>query len=165
MDGTVLYPMNQLQMIKPDIFESKASKYIGREFLREDVIPILNCKWNDVIHLSAVSPQKIEGIYNSILGRPTSPQRFFQIDSSALLPSDTIIYWYKEAERKNKFKEGNFEAFGIDKLKDCDIIPPETVAYYKEMFSQNKRPLMFYRIPHILFKGTIETKNTSIIEV
>ncbi|MBK8551651.1 MAG: hypothetical protein IPL53_11555 [Ignavibacteria bacterium] len=73
--GNVLYPLNTLKEIHPDLYEQQASKYAGREHITCQIIPILNCLWNDVLHFSAVNPEEISayrirkksGFYNDLL--------------------------------------------------------------------------------------------------
>ena len=42
-----------------ELYKGHARKYEGREHLMEEIIPILNCKWNDVVQFSALNPQVI----------------------------------------------------------------------------------------------------------
>lgn len=53
----------------------------------------------------------------------------------------------------------------VDNLYQYDYIPDETLAYYKDQIDSGKRPLMFYRMPHVIYKGNIETKNLEIITI
>jgi hypothetical protein len=54
MFGNILYPLNTLREIDKDTYESHSSKYMGRETLMEQKIPVLNCLWNDVLHCSPI---------------------------------------------------------------------------------------------------------------
>src|ERR1700686_2894979 len=102
MAGDSLYPLNQLKATMPEIYAEKIKKYRDREYLLEDVIPILNCKWNDVLHLTAVHPQKLLAALKST-GHNPPPQKFFQIDTSQFQPENTVIYWYRQSDREHKF--------------------------------------------------------------
>ena len=59
MSGNILYPLNVMEKINPEIYEKAVKKYEGREYLMREVIPWLNCLWNDVLHFSIVHPTKI----------------------------------------------------------------------------------------------------------
>jgi hypothetical protein len=42
----------------PEIWREEVRKYAGGEGLMEERIPLLDCKWNDVVHLFPFIPQK-----------------------------------------------------------------------------------------------------------
>jgi len=47
--GDILYPLNILKSIYPDIYQYQVNKYFGREYIIEQRIPLFNCLWNDVL--------------------------------------------------------------------------------------------------------------------
>ena len=51
MRGDVLYPLNTLRGLYPDVFERERGKYAGREALLELRIPILDVLCNNALHL------------------------------------------------------------------------------------------------------------------
>ncbi len=60
MQGSVLYPLNSLEILSPQVFAKHRQKYEGREHVLDTVIPEpLNCKWNDALHFTAVPPQTL----------------------------------------------------------------------------------------------------------
>ncbi len=156
MKGDVLYPLNVLKNIDTDIYAAAASKYEGREKLMEYVIPDLNCLWNDVIHLSAVHPSEIKKALTEAGRKKIFSRQYFEIDPHLLDPQNTVVYLYKNSNVLKKTMEGNYEKFDPDTLKKHSVIPQETKEYYKQSLSEGKNPLLYHRIPHILYKGTID---------
>ena len=69
MTGNTLIPLNEMKAEIPHVYEEQVKKYKGREFMLENRIPILDCFWNDVLHMSPINPQTIidlwrkEGLY------------------------------------------------------------------------------------------------------
>ncbi len=57
-EGTSLIPLNLMDKSSP-LYLGHAKKYEGREELMLEIIPKLNCKWNDVVQFSALNPQII----------------------------------------------------------------------------------------------------------
>lgn len=55
MVGSKLIPLNKLKNIYPDIYKEHVKKYVGREKLLTKNIPLLDCLWNDVLHLSPIN--------------------------------------------------------------------------------------------------------------
>lgn len=62
MRGDVLYPLNAMKDIYPDIYEKQIAKYDdhpSRKKLPLRRIPKLDCLWNDVIQCAPVHPHLI----------------------------------------------------------------------------------------------------------
>lgn len=71
LQGDTLFPLNTLKEKYPDLYKKEASKYVGREQIMQDVLPILNCLWNDVLHFSAVHPSLVkEALFESGRTKP-----------------------------------------------------------------------------------------------
>ena len=165
MRGDTLFPLNTLKEKYPDLYEKEASKYVGREEIMQHKLPILNCLWNDVLHFSAVHPSLIkEALFEAGRTKPFDLE-FFEIDPHLLDPENTIVFLYKHTDRKDKLKEENFAKYDPDNIAQYSRMPQETKDYYKEMFAQGKNPLLFHKIPHILFKGNLDTSNIKRISV
>jgi hypothetical protein len=59
--GTVLYPLNRLADVHPDLYEELQQNYATRRDIAALRIPPLgNCLWNDVLHFSPVHPARIQ---------------------------------------------------------------------------------------------------------
>lgn len=69
ISGDFLVSLNNLLETHPVAYKEHLKKYKGREKLLQERIPILNCLWNDVLHISPINPQAIidawqkEGLY------------------------------------------------------------------------------------------------------
>ena len=163
MVGTVLYPLNQLKNIYPEQYDKKVKKYEGREQLLETEIPTLHCLWNDVIHLTAVPPEKLrEKLALAGIVRP--PTSWFKIPVSKIVGDDSTAFIYR-LDKNLDPQLKDYESFNPERMNIYATVPKETLEYYKEMNEQGKNPLLFNFIPHILYKGTIETKDLEKITV
>jgi hypothetical protein len=63
----------------------------------------------------------------------------------------------KDSSIIDKTEENNFVKYNPEDIAQYSVLPKETKDYYKEMLSQGKNPLLFHRVPHILFKGSLNT--------
>lgn len=162
--GNILYPLNQLQEKYPSLYEEQISKYKGREFVKNQHIPVLDCLWNDVIHLGAVNPSEI---YEELKKYDDTEytSRFYKIPPEILEEKNTIVYLYKHKENEQKMSPDNFTRFVPNKIYKYSKFPQETKDYYEEAYKTGKPPLLWHRVPHILYKGTIDTDDLEIIEV
>lgn len=158
MVGDTLYPLNELKEKYPEVYKKQKSKYKGREFVTERKIPYLDCLWNDVLHLTAVHPREVkEGLGSS------RTFKAFVVDPHQLEPSNTVVYLYEEKGRD--LKESDFTPYDPEEIGQYAGLPEETKSYYEKMQEAGKRPLMFVRVPHILYQGSIDTSDLKVVEV
>lgn len=154
MQGTILYPLNELKEKFPQIYEGEVKKYTGRKQILTQIIPHLHCLWNDVLHFSAVDPQKIVDALKDAGGNPKTLIAF-QIPAEDLLNKKTIVYLYKQKSPDKKLEPENFIPFRTNDIASYAVLPEETKTYYKETFMKQERPLLFHRVPHILYQGSL----------
>lgn len=157
MEGEILFPLTQLKERFPDAYVFSKKKYEGREHIMEQKIPILNCLWNDVLHLSPVHPKEIKNALLTSGKKDIPSHEYFEIDPRDLKPENTIIYLYKEGIYNRDISLAEFAEYEADKIKQYASIPTITMEYYKDKIAKGEKPLLFWHIPHILFKGSINT--------
>lgn len=165
MEGTILYPLNVLKRKNPELFKKHFKKYEGREHVTEQFIPTLNCLWNDVLHFTAVDPHEVK---NALLeaGRKDIPElKFYRIDPNLFDPKLTTVYLYAQTKKEDDMKEENFEQYIPSEVGKYTPLPQITKDYYKEKIVKGERPLFFHRVPHILYKGSLDVSNLPIITV
>jgi hypothetical protein len=164
MQGTTLMPLNILKEKFPELYQHKASKYDNRKHVMEQIIPPFNCLWNDVIHFSPIPPEDIKNALKEA-GFTPREMRYYQIDPSLLDPENTVIYLYAHDKKGDNMKAENFADYDPENLAQYSLLPHETKEYYKEMFDKKERPLLFVRVPHILYKGTLDVSNIPVITI
>jgi len=163
MDGAILYPLNKLENIFPEVYSEQIKKYEGREVLLTTEIQSLKCLWNDVLHFTAVTPGQLKSnlAKADIHYKPTS---FFKIPVSMIEGGNSIAFTYRRDKNLIlSFKE--YEEFDAKKIEVYRYVPEETIKYYKDKKSEGVRPLLYHLVPHILYKGNIDTKGLEIITV
>ena len=162
--GSVLEPLNQLKISNPELHETKAAKYQGRENIMERRIPILDCLWNDVLHFSPVAPTELKAVLLEA-GMEDKKWSFYQIDPSLLEPGNTVTYLHKDIGIITVPDDREFVLFNISDLPELSQIPEITKRYWKDQYAKGAKPLIFLGIPHILYRGTLDTTNLPIITV
>lgn len=100
LQGNILYPLNALKEKYPDIYEQQVSKYVGREHIIQQRIPILDCLWNDVLHFSAVNPKEIRRALIEAGDNTDITRSYYQVDSKLIDPKNVIVYLYAEVHKK-----------------------------------------------------------------
>ena len=108
LKGNILYPLNSLKEIYPDIFQARLKNYAGRESIMQHWIPTLNCLWNDVLQFSAVDPKEVKQALIEAGRDPDFNLTCYQVDPKILSPENTIVYLYAHENVKDKLHPGNF---------------------------------------------------------
>lgn len=155
-----LYPLNILKEKHPDLYSLKSAKYNDRKDVAQQSIPILDCFWGDVIFMTAVHPQTLMEAYKKAGGEINRSARFFQIDVELLQKENIAVAIYS-----GKGDEKIYESYDKNHIKEYSTIPDRTVEYFTEQLQQNNLPLYYAYIPHILYKGTIDTADLPVVEV
>lgn len=159
--GEILYPLNILKKKNPEAYKYELKKYSGREELTKKKIPILNCLWNDVLHLSPIPPSKIKRALKEA-GFRVKKAKWYKINVNDLEKSKTVFYIYKKGKITSK---KNFKRYDPSEVLKYKKIPKTTLDYYKEKRRKKEKPMMFFAAPHILYKGILNISKSPIIEV
>lgn len=162
MDGTVLYPLNELRDRDRALYDQHARKYAGRDRLMQKTIPPLDCLWNDVIFLTAIHPKTLQQALADA-GGPKLKRSYFEIDPAQLESELTTVFLYSKTKINEAFSDEDFAPLDAATLGACSVISSKTKAYYAEMYASGQRPLLYHLTPHILYRGTIETKGLPVI--
>lgn len=167
ISGQILYPLNRLKAIYPELYAATVKHYAGREWVMQMRIPILDCLWNDVLHFSPVHPTKIrDGLVAAGFSRKT--RTYFEIDPEQIgfNSENAVIFWHKlYRPDQRQLPAADFEPFYLESLARLTEVPQATIAYYRESRLRGQSTLTYLYVPHILFKGTIDVRALNIIEV
>ncbi|HUO55842.1 MAG TPA: hypothetical protein VMU27_00170 [Candidatus Paceibacterota bacterium] len=161
MAGTILYPLNILKELHPEIYSEHVKKYEGREQLLTTEVPPLHCLWNDVLHFTAVVPSTLKAnLVKADIELPS--MTWFKVPVTLIQGENSIAFTYRrDVDVVPNFKE--YEPFDPARMEIYRTVPDETLEYYKRKKTENVRPLLFHLVPHILYKGTLETKGLEVV--
>jgi len=161
MAGTVLYPLNQLLDVDETLYQMHAEKYTGRERVMRRRIPLLgNCLWNDVLFLTAVHPAQFRKEFEAAGYARSRPFRAFEFNITALDCSRMAVI------TKMRINEPVvYEPFDPSHFDEYAVIPQATRDYWREERAVGQeRPFLYLHIPHILYRGTLDTTTSSVVE-
>lgn len=163
MQGDILYPMNVLKDMKPELYEKLLSGYAHRPHIMKKYIPTLGCVWNDVIHFSLVDPLILNGALKDAGFSPSGS--VFKIPISLLDPAKATIYINKKDEEGVVISLDNFVDFTEENVTKYNEINDITRRYFSEMHKLKKLPLKHRFLPHVLYRGTIDIDGLEIIKI
>ena len=160
--GTILYPLNSMKDILPEIYTEHITKYEGREDLPKRQIPLLDCLWNDVLHLTAVEPQDIKANLKKAGVEMTRSLKYFKIPIEKVVGKNTVALLYRQNNSNDPYKR-DYELFDPNKMEIYSTVPEATIEYYRECVAKDERPLTHNLVSHVLYKGTIDTTGIEIV--
>jgi hypothetical protein len=164
MVGTVLYPLNELKEREPEVWRREAAKYEGRDYVLEEPVPPLGCLWNDVLHLSTVHPAEVVAALEAVGLQPLR-RRAFRVDAGTLDPSRAVIFLNRRADVSDRIDESQWESFEPARVTALTTLTEPTRRYYRECVARGVRPLLYAYLPHVFFRGALETRNLKVVEV
>ncbi len=159
--GDIIYPLQELKALYPDIYTKQMQKYQGREWVPENRIPMLNCTWADVVFLTAVHPATITAALKACGDREERHFDAFAFEPSNLDQSRLAVYEFAPPEER---VSGWYRAFEVSALAEYNVISERiTKAYYTKAISAGQRPFLFAGIPHILHRGQLSIAGLPVV--
>ncbi|TSC55432.1 MAG: hypothetical protein G01um101418_916 [Parcubacteria group bacterium Gr01-1014_18] len=167
MKGSILFPLNELKDKHSELYNQYVKKYEGRKELMEQIIPALNCKWNDVLHMLAVNPLEVKEALKKTGVNLNWKARFYKIDPAKLNQANLSVYLYKKKDTGGQFEiaPSEWEDFKMEKMSEYAAMNPQTLEYYKDCVKSDRRCLPFVNLVHILYRGGIDVAGCEILEV
>jgi hypothetical protein len=170
MVGDVLYPLNELAKVAQEPYELERAKYAGREAVLEARITESGVLFNDTVHCAPLHPHRIYAARKRLGLRPRAGLAF-EIPLDRVL-SHTVIWYRWETPWINGYPNedvalapplNEFEPFDAGNYRELTEVPQTHVEYLRRMQEQQKPPLMFVHIPHVLVVGPIDVRGVRVI--
>lgn len=160
--GDHLMPLNALREYSHDIYETACKKYEGRENLRKVGVAPLNCEWSDLIMFTFCHPQVIVSEYRAAGKIWEEPRPWLSIELSELEPANAIILNYtRDFSEDLMLGNSDFSPYRPENVSAMSGFRAETRDYYRTADD----PLLFFRLPHLLYKGVLPRKLLSVVHV
>ena len=170
MSGTILMSLNEIEHTMPDIYQLAIQKYKGRELTMERTIPHLECRWNDVINLCPVHPSHIMK-QRIRAGQEWWQTMWYEIDPEiAGLNSDNSVIWTMQPgsycnETAQILDPTHFIRYASDVLDSLKALSARARWAYRNASALGTTKLLFNCVPHIFFKGIIDTTQHRVIKI
>ncbi len=174
--GSVLYPLNDLRAIHPDLYAREREKYSGRERVLDFIVPRIGVRWADTVNLSALDPRRLVEERRS-LGVAFS--NFFSrrllripIERIAELPATRYVattHWLNsrphDPNAPTAPPETDFSDFDPQTHQETADVPPLHRIYLQEQKANDAVALGFVFIPHVLVAGPIDVSGIEPLEL
>jgi hypothetical protein len=164
--GTVLYPLNHLATVYPDIYAREAPKYAGREGVMSYRVPHLDAPWADTVNLSTLDPRLLVAARErlGIASSQLLQRRLLRIPIGHLARHRLVRYsgatrWIDSSPGEDVPTEPpahEFEPTDPQTYRETIDVPVTHLEYLTECQAVGKRPLGFVHVPHVLVLGPID---------
>lgn len=162
MIGTILYPLNELASLHPEIAAKHAEKYDWRPEIKKRKVDLLNVYWNDVLHFSTLDLKKTLEAVSKLVGPRNKEFKVWKIPIS-IFKEEKCVYFNPISDEGRPTLAHSFpeetKIFIAKEYKELNEVPEEQIAWWKEALANNQPPLLFARTRHLLYHGPVETKN------
>jgi hypothetical protein len=173
--GTVLYPLNGLAEVYPEVYAREAPKYVGRESVISYRVPHLDAAWADTVNLSTLDPRLLLAARER-LGIPSSnllQRRILRIPIDHLAGHRLVRYsgltrWINSSPGEDVPAvppAHEFEPIDPALYRETTEVPAAHLAYLVECQAAGRRPLGFVHVPHVLALGAIDVADLEPIDV
>ncbi|WP_372651870.1 hypothetical protein [Halobacteriovorax sp.] len=167
--GKKLIPLNEMNP-EGELYLSHSKKYKGRESLVSEMIPILNCKWNDVVQFSALNPQYIINELRKIQPRfKIHRMKCFKVSVEEVESVyEGVVFNRSKSREKGDFSISlnEVQLLHSKNYKEIHSVPKETLEYWNKIKETGEgKYLWFPYVPHIFLKGAVDTSNFEIIDL
>ena len=162
MKGNSLIPLNEMMSVDPELRAKYLEKYKGREEILERKIPLLDCLWNDVVQLLPLHPRQLFELQKELgLITEIPDYKYYQIDTSTLNPSQTVVY-FKTAPGEENVTVKWLEDVNLEELQG---IPQATRKYYESMVGTGEPVFNYQFVPHVVYRGTVDVSSAQVIHL
>ena len=161
--GKRLVPLSRLGEQHPDLYARATRKYEGREHVPLLPVPVLGCRWMDVLHLTPVHPAQLREALEP-LGLEY-PRRFYEVDPGQLDRTRTAIFAQALDDLSDRFAPEHWHEFDTDLVRRHSELPQLTKEYYRAQVEAGRRPLLFPGVAHVLYRGSLDVDRLAVVEV
>ena len=165
LHGSTLYPLHELERVAPEAWRREVTKYEGREEVLDATIPVLGCRWNDVLHFATVPPSTIAALLGEV-GLEPLRRRAFEVDTARFDPARTVVFLNRRAGGVDPFAEPSqwlpLDDAYVETLREAN---EETRRYYAECVAAGRRPLLYGHLPHVLYRGSLDVSGCRVLEL
>lgn len=165
--GETILPLNRMPEIQgcEGVYEKAKAKYKGREWQMERVVTPFQCKWNDVVFLGPIHPHLMYQEMQEI-GYCPEDLEFFQIPASKLNREQTTVWKWLDFPMMDSIHNHLDSYCSFDGYQEMRQLPISTREWYKINYQPERQdprpPLIFYGIPHILYRGEIDISDKDV---
>lgn len=166
MRGTTLYPLNDLRIHYPDVYDRERAKYDGRESVLDFEVPHLGVTWANTVNLSALDPRllvatrrRLGVAFSRLLERQLLRIPIDRISATPAAVYDSATHWLNSSPGENvppAPPEYEFSPFDPATYRELTEVPAPHENYLLRQQELGKLALGFVFVRHVLVAGPVD---------
>jgi hypothetical protein len=161
MIGDELLPLSDLAVTDAAAHEAAIAKYDespDRRTLPDRRIPVLDCRWQDVVFLAPVHPQLI---WRAWADRGvTLPQRtFYAIPLQSIAAHPAVLYRQRLTQPGEDIAAADVTPFHAEQYAELTALSPRTLTWYETLIAAGRQGGEFHTVPHVLVRGRVSVRD------
>jgi len=165
MLGDVLYPLNQLRALHPEVYAQQIAKYgdhPDRLAIPGFRIPLLDCLWNDVVQCAPIHPHLLFDALAMRGLQVKSGLEFFQIPVTTVANLPAVLYTPAPGPLHAPL-ETEVAWFDAAAYEELHAVPSDTLAWYDRLAREGRVYGHFVGVPHVMVHGPIDISDAHTI--
>ena len=151
MQGSLLWPLRALEEVSAEVAGVQRAKYAGREHIANLHVPLLDCRWDEVVFFSPIHPDTIHDAVRSA-GGTTRAGHAYEIDMQTL--KDHELIWF---DPKKAGPNGALTPESVWPVEQSTYraqpLSGRAPHYYKRCVDAGRQPLLLGTELHVLARG------------
>ncbi|NRA68299.1 MAG: hypothetical protein HRU19_27695 [Pseudobacteriovorax sp.] len=170
LEGSILYPLNQIKERFPEAYHDHYKKYQNRADLPKIQVPKTGLTWSDFLHFSpydfrALKAAAMSGLRDYAEHFAAFDRDYFRVDSHDLEADKLFIFFNRK--KKGSTNDHNIAAEEIAPFSEYKgelptEISEEQIDDYRLAIESGRGPLLFSRSVHVLYAGSVCVENTVV---
>lgn len=130
-------------------------------------IPLLNAKWNDVLHFSVLNPEKTFAALTELRGISGISRKIVRIPADVLNERKCVYFFPSDKPRSNYAETLPEEVapFIAKEYVEQNDVSAEQIAKWRENIEKNEPVLIFNKTTHLLYKGELDISGFTTVVV
>lgn len=153
--GDKLLPLNSQRKTYPSLYAKNVGTYIGREHVMSRQIPLLNCLWNDVLHMTNIPPSAFFRALKESGRNPNPSLIWLKVPVTDAIKSPTVVYSCRTTSSDRPFLPPEEVTHFDPVIFSEGAIDQRTLDYYRTQIKEGRKLLLFQGIAHFLIQGEI----------
>ena len=170
--GQTLYPLGLLRNVHRDLYEVELAKYAGREVLLDLRIPLLEVRWNDVLHLCPLHPSRLGRAWRAAgIDSAAWEHDFYRIPVDALAGLPAV--WFAtgavslpdgpDEQGRLSLPSDDVSWFDAARYRELDAPPVRHLEHLRERREQGAGARPFAYVPHVLVGAPLDVGGHELV--
>jgi hypothetical protein len=166
LTGERLVPLSALAVTDPAAYAKAIAKYNDspdRRRLPNRHVPLLDCRWQDVVFLCPVHPHVVWRAWQRRGVEPVS-QRFLAIPAKSVAHIPAVVYTPARTTPGEDIHPADVTPFDAATYTEMTDLPERTLAWYDTLIAAGRTGAQFHTVPHVLVRGRVDIGDAEVVD-